>query len=256
MEPISQREDLGAMRPLAGEALLAAWERASSQPPMARALTLLLTGFPGVAERHAAAMSVAKRDLALLCLHSGSFGALLSGFSVCPSCGERLEFALPDAPLAATLRSAAEIRRAVTHGGCTIQLRLANSIDIAAAAAKPDVDVARSSLLACCLEATDAEGATIPFAVVPEAARLEALAQLQAMHGAAELSISLSCPACEAQETVLLDVASFLWAQVQHAARLLLDDVHELAWAYGWAEQAILAMSAARRQGYLERLRS
>src|SRR5262249_39313685 len=196
-------------------------------PPMARALTLLLTGFPGVAEADAAAMSVAERDLALLRLHDRSFGATLSSFSPCSSCGERLEFALPEAPLAAMLRSAAEVRRSVTNEGCTIQLRLANSTDVAAAAAIPDLDVARSSLLARCLEATNTEGATIPFDAVPEGARLEALAQLQAMLEAAELSISLSCPACRAQETVLLDVGSFLWAEVQHAARLLLEDVHE-----------------------------
>jgi hypothetical protein len=31
--------------------------------------------------------------------------------------------------------------------------------------------------------------------------------------------------------------------------------VHELAWAYGWAESAILAMSQQRRAAYLERVR-
>jgi hypothetical protein len=37
-------------------------------------------------------------------------------------------------------------------------------------------------------------------------------------------------------------------------AKAYLNEVHMLAWAYGWREADILAMSSARRQFYLERV--
>jgi hypothetical protein len=251
---VSPEKDV--MRPLAGETLLAAWERGIARAQPARAIALLLAGCPNLGEQAAAAISVPARDLALLRLRGRTFGSTLSGFSECPSCGDRLEFALPETTVAATLRGAADAEHTLEIERWVMQLRLANTADVAAAAALPDLDDARSMLLTRCTEITDAEGAAVSFGTLPETVQLEVLAQLQAMHEAAELTVALTCPACGAQDTVILDVSGFLWAEVRHAARLLLEDVHELAWAYGWSEAAILAMSPPRRQAYLERLRA
>ena len=90
---------------------------------------------------------------------------------------------------------------------------------------------------------------------LPDALRDAALDRLDAMHEAAEVTLRLACPACDERQSVHFDIASFLWAEIRHAAEHLLDEVHELAWAYGWSEGAILAMGAARRQAYLERVR-
>jgi hypothetical protein len=256
MVPLPCLEEYSGMRPLAGEELLAAWERGGAQPPPVRALTLLIVGFPGLDEAGAAALSVPKRDLALLRLRSNSFGPKLAGFCVCSCCGERLEFTLDDCELVQTLQHAAEAAPVLTQAGYTVRLRLANTADVAAAASVPDLDAATAVLLARCLEATDAAGAAIPPTALPEPVRGEALAQLQAIHAAAELSIALVCPGCGAAEAVALDVTGFLWAEARHAARLLLDEVHTLAWAYGWAEHEILVMSPPRRQAYIERLQA
>jgi hypothetical protein len=51
-----------------------------------------------------------------------------------------------------------------------------------------------------------------------------------------------------------LDNAGILWREVALAARRLLAEIHRLARAYGWSEQAITAMSATRRATYLEML--
>jgi hypothetical protein len=249
-------QEHAGMRPLAGETVLAAWERGIAQAQPARAITLLLAGRPDLGEQDAAAISIPARDLALLRLRGRSFGSTLSGFSECPSCGDRLEFALPETAVAATLRSAADAEHKLEIERWVIRLRLANTADVAAAAALSDLDDARSMLLTRCTEVTDAEDAAVSFGALPENARDQALAHLQAMHEAAELTVALACPACGAKDTVALDLSGFLWAEVRHAARLLLEEVHELAWAYGWNEEAILAMSPPRRQAYLERLRA
>ena len=45
-----------------------------------------------------------------------------------------------------------------------------------------------------------------------------------------------------------------LWSETSHLAQRMLNDVHLLADAYGWPEASILAMSAQRRQFYIERV--
>ena len=68
----------------------------------------------------------------------------------------------------------------------------------------------------------------------------------------AELLLELQCPACERGWWELLDVATFLWAEVEVQARRLLREVHVLARAYGWREADVLALSPRRRRLYLE----
>ena len=71
----------------------------------------------------------------------------------------------------------------------------------------------------------------------------------------AEILVNLPCPACGFDNNPHLDIGSFLWTEMEaHAKRLLLE-VHLLASAYGWTEQAILSLSGQRRAAYLEMVR-
>ncbi len=239
-------DPIGSMQALSGERLLAAWERGSAETPPSRALTMLRAGCPALVETDAAMLPLAARDASLLALHARSFGPTLAAYAACDACGERLEFGLQAADIAATLR-ASEAVGTLTLDGVTLRLRTANTRDIAEAAAAPNLEAARDALLARCAEGT------VPIPL-PPLLRDAALARLDAMHEAAEISLSLACPACAARQAIHFDIASFLWAEIRHAARGLLDEVHGLAWAYGWAESAILAMSPARRAAYLGRV--
>ncbi len=238
-------------QPLSGAALLAAWESGAGEPPPARALILLQAGFAALTGQEAAALRLAQRDQALVALHTGNFGSSLSATVVCESCGDRLEFALPAMQVAASL-GLADVESRLTQDGATVRLRLANTRDLMDAAAAPDLETARLLLLERCATAWDAEGDAM---ALPQSLHEAGLDRLDAMHEAAEISVTLACPACAARQLVHLDIAGFLWAEISHAARRLLDVVHELAWAYGWPEDAILAMSAARRAACIERAR-
>ena len=68
---------------------------------------------------------------------------------------------------------------------------------------------------------------------------------------AAETRLSLDCAACGSSWTEFLDVAAFVWAEFEAAARRLLIDVADLARAFGWSEQEILNLSEIRRGAYL-----
>jgi hypothetical protein len=50
----------------------------------------------------------------------------------------------------------------------------------------------------------------------------------------AELLFDLGCPACGAAWQQVLDVASFLWEELEAQAHRVLGEVHVLARAYGW----------------------
>jgi hypothetical protein len=68
----------------------------------------------------------------------------------------------------------------------------------------------------------------------------------------ADIEMALHCPGCAATWRQGFDIVSFLWAEIDAWARRTLYDVHRLAAAYGWREGDILAMSAPRRQAYLD----
>jgi hypothetical protein len=246
-----QKRPAASEQSLSGSALLAAWERGAAEPPPARALTLLRVGCPALAEEEAATLPLTLRDYALVALHTRSFGPTFSAFATCEACGERLEFMLPAQQVAASLQ-AADLDCTLAQDGVTVRLRLANTRDMTEAAASPDLETARFQLLARCAQAVDGDRRIV---ALPDSLRDSALDRLDAMHEAAEVAVALICPVCDARQAVHLDIASFLWAETNHAAQRLLDEVHELAWAYGWSEGAILAMSAARRQAYLDRAR-
>ena len=237
---------------LSGPALLGAWENGTGKSPPARALILLCAGCPALTPEDAATLPLTVRDQALVRLHTHSFGPTLSAIATCGSCHERLEFVLSAQQVAQTLR-AAQATHTVTQDSVSLRLRLANTRDVMDAAAEQDLAAARLLLLARCAEAVDAGGQIVPL---PESLRDAVLEQLDVMHEAAEITLTLACPTCDARQGVHFDIASFLWAKIRQAAQRLLDEVHELAWAYGWSEASILAMNVARRQAYLERVRA
>jgi hypothetical protein len=72
----------------------------------------------------------------------------------------------------------------------------------------------------------------------------------------AERRVALTCPACDHAWSDSIDVASFIWAELEARARRLLWEVHSLASAYGWSESETLTLSAARRAMYLEMVRA
>jgi hypothetical protein len=68
----------------------------------------------------------------------------------------------------------------------------------------------------------------------------------------ANILLDLTCPACQERWQLGFDIGLFIWDKIENQAHRLLREVHTLARAYAWSETDILALSAARRQFYLE----
>jgi hypothetical protein len=64
--------------------------------------------------------------------------------------------------------------------------------------------------------------------------------------------LSSACPHCGRAWSAFLDVASFVWREVETWAQRTLQEIHLLARAYGWREIDILTLTPTRRQAYLQ----
>ncbi|MGB8702282.1 MAG: hypothetical protein WCD18_22935 [Thermosynechococcaceae cyanobacterium] len=244
------------MRPFSTVELLTLWEQGLSQTAIQRSIALVAAAYPDVSPEQAMRLSIGQRDRLLLTLREQLFGSQLVSVAVCPACGDRLElnFSVQEIQLPATeVPSIIEIHQ----GGYLVQVRLPNSLDLAAmmqwpAAALSDL---RRRLLEQCLMGVQREQEnreTIPVTDFPEDL-VEAIAtQLAAADPQADIQLDLGCPACGQKWQTAFDIGTFLWSEIHAWAVRLLREVHGLASAYGWSEADILAMSAQRRQWYLE----
>lgn len=241
------------MDTLADSDLLHLWETMRRQTLPRRAAALLAVAAPDLASGRLAGLSLGERERRLLDLHAHCFGARLACVADCPQCGEAFEFELDARALAAGLPVPAEAAptRTVEAGDLRVAMRLPTVADSIALADEHDVRHAYSRLLDRCLACTTRTGEAMAAQALPPALLEEAAAWMEAADPAAELMISMACPACDAVFGEPLDLAAFCWAEVEARAPRLLAEVDALASRYGWSEAEILSMSRVRRDAYL-----
>jgi hypothetical protein len=203
-----------------GPALLALWEHAAPLPPLERSLALAQAA--GAARADLLERPLGATHRRVLALREALLGGELLATARCPACQEQLEFAVDVADLCAGDAAAS-----------AAGWRAPAPADLLAVAGDPDPVAA---LRARCLAA----GAPAPHD-----------SALAAADPLAETVLDLQCPDCGTGFAVDLDVGSFVWQEVDAAARRLLLEVATLARAYGWTEEQVLSLTPARRAAYL-----
>ncbi len=229
------------MRTLTQVDTLALWESGRTLHPIDQGLLAVETAFPETGDESVADWPLGRRNRALAELHCTCFGPRLSGWTTCRECGEKLEFDVDGRALLGT--GAAAAGDAVAIGGRTF--RLPTSRDLARIAEKADAADAARALLGMCLVAGEPQDWS--------EAEIEAAGEtMAAADPLAEVRLDFTCPVCGEVFEESLDLATFLWSELEARAKRLLLEVHTLARAYGWSEPEVLALSPARRQFYLE----
>ena len=229
------------MPALTGSELLSLWERGAHRHALDRSALLAAAARPDCEAAAIADLPLGTVNASLLQLRSASFGPQLAGHADCAQCGQRLAFTLDTGQLLALADAGARAPSTEAAGLC---LRAPSLRDLAAVAHEADAERAARTLLARCTLAGDA-------AQVDEAGLREAEDALDTLDPQADLAIALRCVACGHAGTALLDPGALLWDDIASQAQRLLAQVHRLASAYGWSEDQILALSAARRASYL-----
>lgn len=192
---------------------------------------------------------LAERDARLLDLRARMFGRTVTATTACPSCGERVEITMDLGERRAEPAAAVMMVRAE---GYEVEVRGPTVGDWAEARRCQEVGEAERLLLARCVRSAKRGGEAVGPDELPAAVVRAVEARLEEADGAAGSAMTVECPACGGSWRASLDVAEFLWAELDFWARRTLRDVHDLASSYGWREADILAMSPARRRVYVE----
>lgn len=237
-------------RPLSAAELLDAVSVCRDRPADEAGVYLAAISLSEPSLETCAHLALGERDVALAELHATMFGRQLELAAICPDCGTRLDVSLTTDDLA--IEADADTAQVIKIGGRRFGVRPADSTDLAAVADIPDLDAARALLAIRCLVPTDGE--KLPGAL--SAAEVdEVAAALAIVDPASDPYVPLACFECEATWDAPIDIARILASEVEAAADALMDDIHDLALAYHWSEDAILALAPVRRRAYLQRLR-
>lgn len=243
--------------------LLLAWERGLDQSPTRRALALLAACLPGGTQDKLANLSVGARDAHLLRLRELLFGDAVAAVSECPNCGERLDvaFSTNDVRHMGVEKIDADSMKPQTQahqlhaGGYDIKYRIPTSSDLLAISTADGIEP-QLALLQRCVTEVQQNGIPVQTNALPDSVIAAISKDMANADPQAQIELGLVCPECSHAWNALFDIAAFLWNEIHAWAKRMLHEVHTLARAYGWREADILAMSARRRQIYLELART
>lgn len=240
------------MRALTASTLLGAWERALSQSPAQRALTLLQFVGAELPPERLASLTIGQRDAHLLNLRESAFGSQMTGVAACPACARQLELSFTVSSVRVAPPTELPGPCLLTHADYEVEFRLPNSDDVLALSPALDRLAGQRQLLERCLLNVRCHGEAVPFDQLPAELRTAVSDHMAEADPQADVQLSLTCPDCGHHWEAPLDILSYLWAEIHAWATRLLRDIHTLASAYGWREADILALSPWRRQAYLE----
>ncbi|NGZ08269.1 MAG: hypothetical protein CV088_02645 [Nitrospira sp. LK70] len=231
------------MRTFSTSDILEMWEKGRPLHPLDRGLLALSTALPSLTD-DLADWPLGRRNRALFDLYCKAFGSRLHGWTSCPSCGEKIEFDLDASVLLSTQREEPGWQEMLTVGN--ERFRLPTSRDLAEVMTASDARPAARRLLERCRESR------LEPLVSSDATLEEVEERMASADPMADIRLVLPCPTCGHQWDGTLDIARFVWAEIESRARRLLLEVHHLARAYGWTEAETLSLPAARRAMYLE----
>jgi len=223
------------VRALTAAEVLSTWERSTGHPPLRQALELLAQAAPERSLDEWAELPYGQFCRGLFQLRALMFGPVMPGVVSCPRCGERLEFSfecrlVENGPAAPTGPVRFDFQERA------VEMRLPAAADLLEARSADE-------LFSCCTTG----------AVEPNQALIRAASEcVTDADPLSETVLDLVCAACGHPWQAFLDIAGYLRSEIAHEARRLLGEVHTLASAYGWPEDAILALSPPRRGAYLE----
>lgn len=233
------------------EEILAVWERGAAQSWTGRGVTLMAAWPPPQQAGNCAALSIGTRDGWLWQLRTQLFGHRLPCFAECPDCAEPLQFELDARQFSRWSTGSEPVPHEFDIGDFHLRCRALTSADLLDAQRLGDGAAVREALIARAIVEVRHGGAAAAISELNQEA-IDAVGERLAAVDGAELLLDLNCAVCGHAWREPFDILAYLWSELGRYAKRLLREVHTLAWAYGWSEAEILALSPARRRVYLE----
>ncbi len=180
----------------------------------------------------------------MLRLHDQLSERPLDAVADCSQCGAENEFAVPVAAICAVPEPPREAEVALAVGGARVRYRLPTLADLTAISG---AGVAEGLAALAALTCLDDEA---PEMTDYDLARL--VQSWEELDPAAAVQVDLVCAGCGADVAADVAVPEFVAHQLDRVVDALLRQVDVVARAYGWSEDAILALPAQRRRRYIE----
>ncbi len=236
------------------ETLLQVWETLHGATATERSLGLLGAVWPELDDAQWRQVSIGDRDACLFLLKESLFGGELQTVAACPSCGERLEsrFDVRDVCTPSAWLPQPREPSLLTHDDYRVCFRLPCSEDLLDLSVGARTDDAAAALLQRCVIEADRDDTPIAPSVLPVAVQQRVIETMAEQDPLADLQVAVNCPACSHVWSAALDIAAYLWGELDDWAQDMLAEVHVLARHYAWSERDILAMSPTRRRFYLD----
>lgn len=229
---------------LGGAAILDLGEVSRRVSPADWGVRAICRSSPGLSRDQVEAWPLGKLDNALVALRQRHFGSVWHCAPTCGECGGVYELNLDPAEMGFGPEHADDTQAIETHEA---------TIDGASYAIRPLI-VHDLIAIERCSEPEHARTYLASALDVPDTALDEALESAAELDPLTNIWIATECPDCGAEQSVLFDPARFLAEEMARASDQVLSEVAEIALAYHWSEDAILAMPSERRRYYLGRI--
>ena len=211
--------------------------------PVDRIFLLLTAGYPELSAEQIGQLTLGEKEVYLLQLREQLFGVKLECVVDCPHCGELLEFGFSAADIGAADYRPSRNATQVAHG-LTVRPLTLNDLRMAGGEGR--------ALLGHAISLDNqVEKPPIVDSIRPEAVD-QVSASLLAIDPLMNIHLDLNCSGCGEHWSAPFETISYLWAEIERWGEHMLQTIHLMADAYGWSEQDVLAMSAWRRQRYVE----
>ena len=240
------------MNNLSASELLNIWEQGRSKTLASQALLLLSASFPETPIDTLAELSIGQRDALLLTLREMTFGQSLNCMASCPGCSDQLELTLNVADIRVEKKAESPGELTTIIEKFEVRFRVPNSKDIALLHDPKDLAASREEVYGRCILSICKNSKKISFDELPVNVKEEISDRIAKADPQADVLLDLSCPSCSKKWQVVFDIVSFFWIEITAWAYRIMYEVRNLALAYGWSEEDILAMSPWRRHHYLE----
>jgi hypothetical protein len=216
-------------------------ESGASLDWISRGLLLVSSAWPEASVDQCAALPLGTRDRLVLALRMQTLGREMALRSRCRACGTDLVAQIDLGAVLAAHAAGARTDVAVELGDEVVQARLPSSDDLLAIRRLPPGD-GEWALYERCLTSTPSADPALVRQRVSEA--------IAAADPLIALEIEFECNDCHQRHAEPFDIVSSFWKEIDAGAARTALDVHALASEYGWSEDQILAMTAARRARY------
>ncbi len=233
--------------------IIEAWDSVDDVSITKQILHILHIAYPNYSIAELGEMNLGKRNYLILKLRENLINDKINCSVKCNKCDTLLEFTLSTKNFNSCNEQLPYY--VFQYKDYLIKFRLLNSHDLIAVECFNGLEQAAIEIFKRCIIEAQYKKEEINLSDIPNEIIQELETEIINIDPLLEIDLELCCGNCQHTWQSPLAIASFFCNEFSMLAKKMLHEIHCLALAYGWSEQAIITMSQKRRHYYLEKLK-